>query len=320
MKAARLVSEIVVLSARTQPITAAALAQRLQVTERTIYRDLAELSRIGVPIVTESGPGGGVSLLGGWTSPLQGLTREELDAVLLGSIAAGDLGLGDAQATAHAKIASAPEADTDFARLIVLDGPDWFTAPEAPEALGTIVTALRTRRGLTFVYARGEATKRRSVIPLGLAVKAGRWYLIAQQPGGLPRTYRVSRIDDIGLRWLRAVRPPDFDLGSYWEQAKRGFDSAIRTIPVTLRLAEAHLPDLSRAIPGPLTAEAIAGSWAVDANGPDGGTIGELFILLESVEVAVAQLLTVPGVEVVSPAEVREKLARRARELLDRNG
>lgn len=320
MKAARLVSEIVVLSARTRPITAADLARRLEVTERTIYRDLSELLSIGVPIVTESGPGGGVSLLGGWTSPLQGLTRRELDSVLLGSLAAGDLGLADALTTAHAKIRAAPDVDTEFARLIVLDGPDWFTAPEAPEALGTIVTALRTRRGLTFSYARAEEIRRRSVIPLGLAVKAGRWYLIAQPPGGLPRTYRVSRIAEVGLRWLEAARPADFDLGSYWEEAKRGFDSAIRTTPVTLRLAEAHMADLSRAIPGPLTAEAIAGSRAVDGIGPDGGPIRELTIRLESVEVAVAQLLTVPGVEVVSPAEVREKLARRARELLDRNG
>ncbi|MGO2613872.1 MAG: helix-turn-helix transcriptional regulator, partial [Brevibacterium aurantiacum] len=62
MKAARLVSEIVILSARSVPITAANLAERLEVTERTVYRDLGDLSRMGVPVVTEAGPGGGISL------------------------------------------------------------------------------------------------------------------------------------------------------------------------------------------------------------------------------------------------------------------
>ncbi|MDN6123950.1 MAG: HTH domain-containing protein, partial [Brevibacterium sp.] len=92
MKAARLVSEIVILSARAVPITAASLAARLEVTERTVYRDLGELSRMGVPVVAESGPGGGISLLGGWTSPLSGMTSDELDSVLIGGLAAADLG------------------------------------------------------------------------------------------------------------------------------------------------------------------------------------------------------------------------------------
>src|SRR5699024_12601947 len=88
MKAARLVSEIVILGANSRPITASDLARRLEVTERTIYRDLGELSRMGVPVITEAGPGGGISLLGNWVSPVAGLTREELESLLLGSPAA----------------------------------------------------------------------------------------------------------------------------------------------------------------------------------------------------------------------------------------
>ncbi|WP_137824086.1 WYL domain-containing protein [Brevibacterium sp. 2SA] len=315
MKAARLVSEIALLSARSQPLTASDLATRLEVTVRTIYRDLAELSRMGVPIVTESGPGGGVSLLGEWTSPLSGLTRTELDSVLLGSFAAADLGLSGDLATARAKISAA--GHEDLTRTVIVDGPDWFAEEAAPPALDTVATALRRRRGLRFAYPRAAGTRLRRVIPLGLVVKAGRWYLVAQPPGGAPRTYRVSRITDARLHWTQATGPTGFDLGDHWQQARIDFDRSLRTLPVRIRLAQAACADLVHHVPGPLTAEAVAAARPV--TGADGVARLEVDIALESVEVAVSQLLTVPGVEVVSPATVREKLARRACELLELN-
>ncbi|EKU49723.1 MULTISPECIES: helix-turn-helix transcriptional regulator [Brevibacterium] len=315
MKAARLVSEIVLLSARSTPLSARELARRLEVTERTIYRDLRELSAMGVPVVAESGPGGGISLLDGWTSPLSGLTRAELESVLLGSLAATDLGLSRELATARAKILAAETGDADFSRTVVVDGPDWFTEKEDLRALEPLVTALRTRRGVRIVYTRSGESVVRCLIPLGLAVKAGRWYLVAQPPGGSPRTYRVARITDVDPVWTAVRGPADFDLGAFWEKAKRGFDRAIRTTPVRLRLAEAALPDLLRAVPGPLTAEAIASAQPV-ADGDE----CEVDILLESAEIAVSQLLTVPGVTVVSPPGIRDEVASRARDLVRRNG
>ena len=316
MKAARLVSEIALLSARSHPLTASDLATRLEVTVRTIYRDLAELSRMGVPIVTESGPGGGVSLLGEWTSPLSGLTRTELDSVLLGSFASADLGLSGDLATARAKIAAVSGHD-DLTRIVIVDGPDWFAEEAAPPALNTVATALRQRRGLRFAYARADGTRQRSVIPLGLVVKAGRWYLVAQPPGGAPRTYRVSRISEVRVHWTQATGPTGFDLADHWQQARIDFDRSLRTLPVRIRLPQTACADLVHHVPGPLTAEAVAAARPV--TGADGVGRIEVDIALESVEVAVSQLLTVPGVEVVSPAEVREKLARRACELLELN-
>lgn len=315
MKAARLVSEIVLLTARSTPLTARELARRLEVTERTIYRDLAELSSMGVPVVAESGPGGGVRLLDGWTSPLSGLTRTELESVLIGSLAATDLGLSRELATARAKILASESDDTDFSRTVIVDGPDWFTEQEDLGALDPLVAALRSHRGIRIAYARTGGSVVRCLIPLGLAVKAGRWYLAAQPPGGSPRTYRVARIREVAPVWTAVSRPADFDLGAYWEEAKRGFDRAIRTTPVRIRLAEAALPDLLRAVPGPLTAEAIAAARPV----PDVDEC-EVDILLESAEIAVAQLLTVPGVTVASPPGIRDEVASRARDLVRRNG
>ena len=184
MKAARLVSEIVLLSARSTPLTARALARRLEVTERTIYRDLGELSSMGVPVVAESGPGGGIRLLDGWSSPLSGLNRAELESVLIGSLAATDLGLSRELATARAKILASESDDTDFTRTVIVDGPDWFTEKEDLRALEPLVTALRTRRGVRIVYTRsGESAVHTGSTSV---IRATR-YVRGEPPGGWAR-------------------------------------------------------------------------------------------------------------------------------------
>ncbi len=309
VKAARLVSEIVILSARSRPVTAAELAERLEVTERTIYRDLADLSRMGVPVVTESGPGGGISLLGRWTSPLSGLTRDEVDSVLVGSPAATDLGLSSALATARSKILA--EADSVFAGRVLVDGPDWFVTKERPGELATIAEAMRCGRGVRVTYQGRKGTRQRTLIPLGLVVKAGRWYLVGQPPGGRPRTYRVGRILAAQLRYVSLRPPPGFRLDEYWEQAQAEFDRAIRGR--TVRLPRSAVADLRRAVAGRITDEAVAAAREVD-----GGL--ELDLPMEAPEIAVSQLLSVPEVEVLAPLFLRAAVAERAGELARRNG
>ncbi|MCU4296952.1 WYL domain-containing protein [Brevibacterium permense] len=310
MKAARLVSEIVILGARSRPITASDLAGRLEVTERTIYRDLGELSRMGVPVITEAGPGGGISLLGEWVSPVAGLTRDELDSLLIGSPAAADLGFSSTLATARAKVLT--ESSSAFSQLILVDGPDWFMAEENPEQLDTIVTALRTQRGLQVTYRGRNGLRSRALLPLGLVVKAGRWYLAAQPPGGSPRTYRVSRIGSAELRFLHCTPPSSFDLAGYWTRALAEFDASIRRTLVRLRLPVAQIDDLLRAIPGRLTED------AVNTGRTDRDTL-EIDIPMEPDEVAVSQLVTVPGVEVLSPKQLRRDLHDHARAAAELN-
>lgn len=310
VKAARLVSEIVILGARSRPITAADLARRLEVTERTIYRDLGELSRMGVPVITEAGPGGGISLLGDWVSPVTGLTRDELDSLLIGSPAAADLGFSSALATARAKVLT--ESSSVFSQLILVDGPDWFMAKEDPEQLDTIVTALRTQRGLQITYRGRNGLRSRTLLPLGLVIKAGRWYLAAQPPGGRPRTYRVSRIGSAELRFLRCTPPPNFDLADYWTNAQAEFDTSIRRTCVRLRLPVDQVADLLRAVPGRLTED------AVNAGRTDRDII-EINLPMEPDEVAVSQLVTVPGIEVLSPKQLRRDLHDRARAAAELN-
>lgn len=303
MKAARLVSEIVILAARSHPITAEALANRLEVTERTIYRDIGELSGMGVPVITQAGAGGGISLLGEWASPVSGMTRDELDSVLIGSLAAADLGLASESATARAKMLTATESV--LSASVLVDGPDWFMAQESPEHLASIASALRAQTGLRIVYLRSGIRSVRTLAPLGLVVKAGRWYLVAQAPGGIPRTYRVSRIVETSPRYRRMTGPTGFDLGEYWQRSQAAFDASIRTTSVRLRIPEARIPDLLRAVPGRVTDHAIEHARLDDG-------IMELELPMEPGEIAVSQLITVPEVEVVSPLTIRRSLRAHA--------
>ncbi|MDN6123513.1 MAG: WYL domain-containing protein, partial [Brevibacterium sp.] len=202
--------------------------------------------------------------------------------------------------------------DSVFSSNVLVDGPDWFMAKESPEELSVIVTALRSHRGLDFDYQNRARTKARTVLPLGLVVKSGRWYLVAQPPGGTPRTYRVSRISSPTLHSGSMTRPTDFHLGDYCTRSQIKFDRAIRSTNVRLRIPMTSLTDLQRAIPGQVTAEAIeAGSVTDD--------VCSLDLPMEPLEIAVSQLITVPGAEVISPFEVRVALYERARQVAQCN-
>jgi predicted DNA-binding transcriptional regulator YafY len=154
----------------------------------------------------------------------------------------------------------------------------------------------------------------RRLDPLGLVLKAGVWYLVAAHRGQ-PRTYRVSRITDAAGRPEPAVRPPGWDLASWWAGSAAAFDLAIRRLPCRLRLDPIALRRLPAAVPGPSTVAAVSAAGEPDA---DGRRCVEL--ALESVEVAVSQLASLGGaVEVLSPPELRAALAAHGAGLSERN-
>lgn len=154
---------------------------------------------------------------------------------------------------------------------------------------------------------------------MGLVVKAGRWYLAAQTPGGRPRTYRVSRITEIRLHYVSVSRPPGFHLGDYWARSQIEFDRSIRSATVKLRVPNDSLGDLRRAVPGRITDEAIeAASMADGASSAEGAIVVDL--PMEPLDVAVSQLITIGGVEVISPLDVRTALREQARRTAVCNG
>jgi predicted DNA-binding transcriptional regulator YafY len=157
MRADRLVSLVLLLQARRRT-TAQALAKELEVSVRTVYRDLEALSAAGVPVLTESGPGGGCQLLDGYRFPLRGLRPEEAEALLILGVPGviSELGLDGAVAAAHRQI-RVTAGRGEGAALVHLDMPRWFRGQEEVPHLRTLAEALRRRQHLALGHARGYA-------------------------------------------------------------------------------------------------------------------------------------------------------------------
>src|SRR5215471_316655 len=170
-------------------MSARSLAAELEVSVRTVYRDVAALNAAGVPVVTEAGRGGGCWLLDGYRFPLRGLSAEEASALLLLGVpaAVAELGLADALAAAHRKIRVTAGRDRAEPAGVHLDMPRWFHGTEPVPHLRTLAEAVRKRRHLRLGYRRDAAgiETARVVGPLGLVNKAGTWYLVA---------FRVDRV------------------------------------------------------------------------------------------------------------------------------
>lgn len=324
MRSSRLVALMLRLQ-DTGGATADRLAGELEVSVRTIYRDVGALQAAGVPLWTESGPGGGIRLVEGWRTRLDGLTADEATALLLGGDqeAAAEIGLGTVLAVAQTKVLATlpPELRSRAGRIrerFHLDAPGWFHhGRETVPFLPVVADALWADRRLDIRYRRRptEAPVSRRVDPLGLVLKGGVWYLVARHRSDV-RTYRVARIADATVRDERFERPRDFALGEHWVRSAREFDRAVRHVDVTIRLPARSLPRLRDVAGGPAVDDVLDSGPAPD---DDGWTT--VTIPMETEEVAAFQLLQLaPDVEVLAPAAVRGRLAAVAGLLMARNG
>jgi predicted DNA-binding transcriptional regulator YafY len=291
--------------------TAAELAEALAVSERTVYRDVASLEAAGVPLWTEQGRAGGIRLMDGWRTRLDGLTGKEAAAIFALGVpeVLAELGLGAALTGARAKVlATLPAGLREYASRVSdrfhLDAPGWFHRPEEVTQLATVAAAVAATRRLAVRYGRRDRTVERTLEPLGLVVKAGVWYLIAQPvPGDGPRTYRVARIEyaEAGDEFER----PPFDLVSWWSQTSARFERSLLRESVRLRLS----PRAQRALPEVTDREAAAEALA-SGGPPDGDGWREVTLDVESERVALTQLTALGvGVEILSPASLRAAMA-----------
>ena len=324
MRADRLVSLVLLLQARGH-VTAAALARELEVSVRTVYRDLAALSAAGVPVLTESGPGGGCALLDGYRFPLRGLRPEEAEALLILGVpsALGELGLDGAAAAAHRKIrVTAGQREPDGGgspALVHLDMPRWFRGDEQVPHLRTLAEALRRHRRLAIAYqpadSAGRSAATRKVGPLGLVNKAGTWYLVATSSGGRVSVFRAGRIASATILDEPSDRPADFDLALFWDRWSAEFTTSRPRLPVRLRASPQALAAFGE----------IFGDDArpvLDAAGPPDELGWQAVTLSFEHELAAAHRLAGFGglVEVLSPPSVRTLLVAAAQGILDRYG
>ena len=266
-------------------MTAPALARELEVSVRTIYRDLDALSSAGVPVYSEPGRYGGARLVDGYRTRLTGLTADEADAVLLAGIPgpAAELGLGTVLAAAQLKVLAALPQElrsraTRVQERFHLDAPGWFHRDEEATHLSTVAEALWDDRRLTIRYCRGAphdgAVRKtmtavtRTVDPLGLVLKAGTWYLAARTDGDA-RTYRVSRIAAAEVLDEHFERPDGFDLAAHWAAASHSFERAMLRCVARIRVRADRVGQLRWALDARAAEEALerAATCEPDADG-----------------------------------------------------
>jgi predicted DNA-binding transcriptional regulator YafY len=237
VRATRLVSFLLLLQTRGQ-LTAAELAERLEVSERTVQRDALALAEAGVPIVSVRGPAGGYRLEHGYRTKLTGLDAPEAEALFVGP--AAELGLGRELGAARLKLlASLPtelqERASRASRLFHLDTRAWFREQDRVPHLPVIAGALWKGCRLDIRYREGADVVSRRLDPLGLVLKAGVWYLVASRRGE-ERVYRVSRIVSARERREASPCPPEFDLAAAWARRSAAFERSRTQIEVTVRV------------------------------------------------------------------------------------
>jgi predicted DNA-binding transcriptional regulator YafY len=321
MRASRLLSLLLLLQNRGR-MTAPALAAELEVSVRTVYRDVESLGAAGVPIYADRGPAGGYQLLDGYRTRLTGLTSDEADSLFLAGVPgpAAELGLGGALAAAQLKLTAALPAElrdraSRVGERFHLDAPGWFRDAEDTPFLSDLATALWRDQRIAVRYRRwGHDEVDRLLDPLGLVLKAGVWYLVAGGPTGAPRTYRVSRMLSLRTSPGRTHRPPDFSLAEFWRTRSAELRAALWRAEATVRLSPRGL-ELVPVLLGQLEARAVAESAGEPAG--DGWVTATLPI--ESTRHAESVLLRLGAdVEVLAPPELRERLAAVARALVAR--
>lgn len=222
MRADRLLSLMMLLQSRGK-LRAEELADELEVSVRTIYRDIDALSASGVPVYADGGPGGGYSLLEGYRTELTGLSAEETEALLLLSLPGplGDLSISKKLKTAVLKLVSAapPDLAESEARMrdrLYLDPMSWFTPGDEPRFLDELQTCVWRERKAWMEYSdKKGAMSGREVSPYALVAKAAIWYLVADTEKGM-RVFRVSRIRSVRELDVRFERAGDFDLRAFW--------------------------------------------------------------------------------------------------------
>jgi predicted DNA-binding transcriptional regulator YafY len=315
VRADRLVSLALLLQTRGR-MSARALASALEVSVRTVYRDIAALNAAGVPVVTESGPNGGCWLLDGYRFPLRGLSGDEAAALLLLGVPAvvAELGLAGSLAAAQRKVRAGAGAG---AALVHLDMPRWFHGAEPVPHLRTLAAAIRDGRQVRLGYRRGDqgAETTRVVSPLGLVNKAGVWYLVATGAprAGEPAVFRAGRVASAEVLPGTVARPPGFDLAAFWERWSASFADSLPKVEVRLRASAAALAVFPEVFGNPVRPVLDA------AAPPDAAGFTQVTLTFEHEMAAVQRLAGFGGeVEVLSPATLRARLAATARELLER--
>ncbi|MER7462774.1 YafY family protein [Streptomyces sp. NPDC097981] len=313
MKSSRLLSILLLLQTRGR-MTAAELAQELEVSVRTVYRDAEALAEAGVPLYADAGHSGGYRLLDGYRTRLTGLNTGEAEALFLTGMPgpAAELGLGQALSAAQLKLRAALPAElreqADRMRLrFHLDAPGWYAEHEETPYLAQVADAVWRGRVIEVRYRRWKEPQEvdRRLEPYGLVLKAGRWYLVAAPAGpegpAQPRTYRVDQILAVRETAQECGLPEGFELAAHWRRAQEEFHARLHPEEALVRLSPRGAARLTGA-----QARALAACGVPD---PELAGWTRAALPVESPEQAEEQFLSLgPEAEVLSPPALRSRI------------
>jgi predicted DNA-binding transcriptional regulator YafY len=308
MKSDRLLSALLLLQAHGR-LSGRELAERLEVSERTIHRDMESLSAAGIPISALRGAQGGWQLEKGWRTQVPGMDSAELNALLMSQPRAlGDPRLAAAAERAFQKLLASfsgpmrARAEAIRERLYI-DATGWRPSTDDLSLLADVQDAVARDCKITFSYTRADGqTGPRTVDPLGLVAKGASWYLVALTPNGL-RTYRISRMKNLTPLALPCERPAGFDLAAHWKQSTEELEQQRRRYEAVLLLDATSV-------------HRVTEWWAVtpdeDLPAPEGWR--RLRIRFDNEEQARFIALGFgPGAQVIAPAALRERVLADAR-------
>jgi predicted DNA-binding transcriptional regulator YafY len=318
VRADRLLS-ILLLLQRHGKLPAADLAGRLEVSTRTIYRDVEALSAAGVPVYAERGRNGGVSLVPGYRTDLTGLTAGEAQALFLfsGNTPVEQLGRGGDLRQAIRKLLAAVPGDQrdEVERVsgrVVVDPESWRRGPEPVVHLTALQDAVLHDRPVTIRYPSRSAGVERDydLDPYGLVAKAGVWYLLAGAADGT-RTFRVSRVRAVTVRPGTFARPDGLDVERLWGESSRAFTAPLfDEVDVTVRIEPDAVPVVQRVLGDSL----VGGITGPDAGDADRRPAAVVHFV--SPRHAVASLVRFgAGLEVTAPDAVRRILVDQVAEM-----
>ncbi len=311
MKADRLIALLLALNDGGKR-SAAALADELEVSTRTIYRDVDSLAAAGVPVAAERGAQGGIVLADSYRRTLARFDESEIRALFVSTDdVLGDVGIASRRGSALAKLAgslstSARGAVARDRGRVHVDPRGWSPAAQPLETLATLRDAVFADRRIAIGYrGRDGELGRRALDPLGLVAKAGVWYLVARD-GDSIKTFRVQRVASVRVLDERFKRPRDFDVGTYWKSAAAAMPldvpcvATVRMTGVALSHARVYLR-VESATP----AAGDGDAWIVR-------------IAFPSEDAALFEAFGWRGGAIVlEPRALRERIVDRARALLD---
>jgi predicted DNA-binding transcriptional regulator YafY len=316
MRADRLLSALLLLQAHGR-LTGRDLARRLEVSVRTVHRDMESLSAAGVPVYALRGARGGWQLDEDWRTRVPGLDESELRALLMAQPRMiGDARLARAAERALEKLMAAlpvslREQAASIRQRLYVDPTGWHGTSENLAMLPIVQDAVARDRRIAIRYWRADREPvERAVDPLGLVAKGNNWYLVARS-GDRLRTYRVSRIEEAMLLDRPVERPAGFDLAIYWKSSTKEFEDGWPRFDAILRLE-------------PHTAKWMK-TWRVASmvERAEGGDL-EGWITLRVAfdhpgEACFVVLGLGPRVDVIEPASLRERVAAEAAAIVARN-